>query len=583
MSVNNINPIETQTNEIYANYKFSDSFYTNPKTTEAVYDAMSSKYMVSSNSTYSEGYSIPIDSVKKTVLITEVEINNAKNKLENQLLRKIFIDPYVDSDLEQAHFYLWKEACRYLNIPDNSEDIITIDPIEDGELDEVISIDPRESDGTFSSQALPTAAIKYLKLIKDQNKNKTIAKDNPPSHISFDEYQFAEKYQSTASRRLIQEYHEAISHSTFSYLFQLRKVLDVFLKEIFFIKRSLTNNYGDAYENESQQKVAVQFDAWAKVALHYAGRVEETIKKVYSGIPSAEVDQITKAQAAKLQAFFAIRLSAVDSEINDLISSIERDVKDNGDIFYSQYLDNSLRISSEILEPLEFDFITSTFSSENPSLAKEVIVATNFIKGNYASIMADYIDRYSNILMKTDAIFELINEKRKYSKYIAQLAKKSIKSKKILKSVETDRYADLFSSIYIDISRNDTFVSSHSNLDDLEHDSHPQYLLKEGGRITGNISVADNITIDGVDLNNHRHTGGDGSSRISSLDIDYSYAREQNKKDSSYVTKPLSVSVDSFISDIITGGIPVFDIILSIETENNTAEYEYEIIYTEID
>ena len=319
------------------------------------------------------------------------------------------------------------------------------------------------------------------------------------------------------------------------------------------------------------------------MALHYALRVDETIKTLYTGIPNAEVDQITKTQAAKLQAFFAIRVNAADSEINDLLSSLERDIKDNGDIFYEQYLDNSLRISSEILESLEFDFLTTRFASDNPSLAKEVIVATNFIKGNYSSILADYIERYSNVMMKTDAIFQLIAEKRRYCKFINQLSNKSIKSKKILKIVETDNYGPLFGSIRFDQSRNDTFMSSHSDLDDLEKDSHPQYLLKNGGRITGDIQCADGITIDGVDISSHKHNGTDGSVKINALDIDYSSLRNENQQTGVYAPKPLSVSVNAYVPDIISGGIPVFDTIIAIETIDDLSDHEYEITYTEID
>ena len=583
MSVNNVNSIETQTNEIYAKYTFSDSSYESTGNANSPLGSLPSKYNITTDSTYSDIYSIPIDSVKNFINTAEAKIYQAKDKLEKNLLRKIFIDPYCDPDLEQAHFYLWTEACRYLNIPDKSEIIKITNPIEDGTIDQIIEVDPRESDGTFQEQPISTNAQKYLKLIKDQSKNSTIAKDNPPQYISFDQYLFAESYQSTASRRLVQEYHEAISHSTFSYLFQLRKILDLFLNEIYFIRRSLTKNYGDAYENEPQQKIAIQYDAWGKMALHYTVRVDETIKTLYSGIPNAEVDQITKAQAAKLQAFFAIRVNAADSEINDLLSSLERDIKDNGDIFYEQYLDNSLRISTEISESLEFDFLTTSFASENPSLAKEVIVATNFVKGNYASILADYIERYSNVMMKTDAIFQLIAEKRKYCRFINQLSHKSIKSKKILKVVETDNYAPLFGSIRLNQSRNDTFISSHSDLDDLEKDAHPQYLLKNGGRILGNIQVEDGITIDGVDISSHRHTGSDGSARINALDIDYDSLKNENKQTGIYADKPLSVSIAGFIPDIINGGIPVFDTIIAIETDDNLSDHEYEITYTEID
>ena len=51
------------------------------------------------------------------------------------------------------------------------------------------------------------------------------------------------------------------------------------------------------------------------------------------------------------------------------------------------------------------------------------------------------------------------------------------------------------------------------------------------------------------------------------------------------IIKPYSVAVESFISDIIDGGVPVVDVILSIETglSSNPDNIEYEISIAEVD
>ena len=184
---------------------------------------------------------------------------------------------------------------------------------------------------------------------------------------------------------------------------------------------------------------------------------------------------------------------------------------------------------------------------------------------------------------RVDSMMSLIHEKRKYANYISQLGNKSVQKRQVLKTVENDIYSPLFRNIYTNTNRNNTFLSSHSRLDGLLDNDHPQYLLKDKGNITGDIFVEEGITIDGVDLSEHAHTGSDGSRRIKSTDIDYDNIRIQNTTDAIYAIKPLSVTVDGFVSDIIPGGIPVFDTVISIEVDDITLNtHEYEILYTEV-
>jgi hypothetical protein len=111
---------------------------------------------------------------------------------------------------------------------------------------------------------------------------------------------------------------------------------------------------------------------------------------------------------------------------------------------------------------------------------------------------------------------------------------------------------------------------------------HPQYLLKDGGTITGDIFVENGARIQGVEIGSHAHTGSDGSAKIRSTDIDYSSPRDESEIT---IDKPYSVTIDSYVSDIIDGGIPVMDVILSIETgsASNNQNIEYEISISEVD
>ena len=107
--------------------------------------------------------------------------------------------------------------------------------------------------------------------------------------------------------------------------------------------------------------------------------------------------------------------------------------------------------------------------------------------------------------------------------------------------------------------------------------------MRSGGAIFGNIEVADKVTIDGVDLSAHAHTGQDGSMRIRSTDIDYSSPREDTDLFGSTVVGEMQVTVSSFVPDIRTGGMPVVDVVLDIEIPDEIdGRYEYEIVYIEI-
>lgn len=529
MSIDNNFNTAPSSDQLHADYKFDSSAFVNVSQDEYAWTNSSALRGVEKTVSFRQDYFIPLRSVVGQVFNAEEIILTARNGIEQNFLNKLFINPNIDIDLAEAHSRVWKEAKPQL--------------------------DPGLVSGLTT-----------------------------PAYICFEEYKFAEKYQSTAARRFISEFEEVVSDSSFSYFFQLRKLLSYLANEIALIKSSLILDFGADYENESQQKVALRFDTWAKMAIHYTRRVASTILSQPGKIPYAEVGKITKKQAAQFQAFFAIRLNAVDEEINDILNNLKRDLSDNAEIFYTRYLSNSVKFNKDIVDSLNLEYHTTTMKRDAPTLANEVVLATNLLRNNFSSVHADLIERYEMFIQRVDTVFMLIHEKRRFSSYIFQLSEKAVEKKKVLITVDDDKYSSLFRSIMVNPNRSNTFVSSHGILDDLGEDSHPQYLKKDGGTISGDVTVENNAKIDGVSIKDHSHSGLDGSAKISSSSIDYETPRQEYANGGYHVIQPLSISVDSYIPDILDGGIPVFDTIISIEVSDDSMEnHEFEIIYTELD
>jgi len=484
-----------------------------------------------------EEYSVPLNYIKQQV---EESIFVYGKLLENidSIMNKINIDYTKDPNLEESHKMLWREVVKF-------NDITT----------------------------------EYINKISKTKSTKEV-NSLYPDYISFEEYLYAVRSKSISSQRLVKEYKRLSSHSVFSYLLDLRELVNYILNEIYFIRQTLIDSFGEDYEDDSQKQIGVQLDSWAKMSLHYAQRITETIVSIPKGIPTAELDKVTEKQAVEFQAFFAIRLDAVNDEIDSILQSIKRDLVDNSEIFYSRYLEQALTFRNKIVNSMEMDYHTTSFTSVAPFLTEELLIATNVMNSNFGMILTDMIQRHSMITAKVDEVISAISDKRKYSNYIFQLSAKGNPKKIITKNVVDDIYSIIFKSSINHINIESDLISNHASLDNLTENHHPQYLLRDGGSITGNISVENSSTIDGVHLSTHAHNGLDGSQKIKSTDIDYDSARLAV---TSIVPAPLSISIDSLINDIIDGGIPVVDVVVAINTGDDSLLLDYEIIVAEVD
>ena len=293
------------------------------------------------------------------------------------------------------------------------------------------------------------------------------------------------------------------------------------------------------------------------------------------------MDQITEKQAVEFQAFFSIRLEALNEEIASLLNNLKRDYVDNCSIFYDRYLSQTLNFKTKIVSPMEANFYTTTFASRFPTLTEELVIATNVINANFGMILSDLIQRNQIIRSRVEKLLDLIQQKRRYSNYIFQLSFKGQNKKVIRKTITEDNYSEIYKNSHITYKDQSDLVSDHASLHNLTENHHPQYLLKDGGTITGNISVDPGMRIDGVSLSSHAHTGNDGSQKIKSTDIDYDIVRTDTTV---VIPKAKSIQITNIQQDIIDGGVPVVDAVITIEIEDGdvAANHEYEVFVYEV-
>lgn len=616
MSVNNQSSYTDVDSQIYGEYRFSDSSFVNETGNQAYSKTARNVTGYSGTSSYKEVYSVPLDFIRNQAHTAHTIISDTISDIETTM-RKVYIDPSANHELLLSHQNLWNQFNKNIKIENpqlielynkvlnnndayNSESVNQIDNLTDTQViteeqSQIVDNDEQENNEanieTEVNEIMQEISVDKIidndEIVTIQpypqiSKEEKIFKIPGPDYICYDQIVFAEKINTSISRKFLEEFYEAIAHSTFSYIFQFRKALLYLKNEIINIQKSLATDFGETYENELQQKIAVHYDSSCKAAIHYSHRIAKIFISKPGEIPATELDQITKEQTTKFQAFFAIKLNAVNTEIQDILSSLKRDLYDNSEIFYDRYLKPSVKFSSDISNPLELEYQTTSLGKKIPFLAEELILASVLLRGNFTSVLADFIDRQNVIIGKIDQLFRLIHEKRKYANFISQLSVKGMDKQKILKTVTEDKYAKLFERAAVSETRNDIGDSSHGLLDDLDEDHHPQYLLKDGGSIIGNIFVADDVTIDGVDLNKHAHTGTDGSAKISSLDIDFSQARQETQE-KKVVEEPIGVAISKFNVSIVNR-VPVCSAVINIEVDDETVDnHEYEIIYTEVE
>lgn len=512
-----------------------DNIFDNSGSQESSFDSMAERARVVyghpnsqiTNNLSDEVYQFPINDVRAYVFNTYTTLQGMISEIDANM-SQVILDPYASLELETAHKAVWKDATKHSSSAK--------------EMDE-------------------------------------------PLGICYEEYLFANKHKCRACRSFIKNYELVISSSSFGHLVEVKKALGYLFNEANILRNIVINYLGDDYVDETESQIARYITDWANSATHYTQQLAQEITAKPIALPKSELDQISKKQAAQFQAFFSIKINSLEAEIQTILSLIKRDSVDVADVFYSNYLLPALSFKSKVVSPLMLEIATTDLKSKTPKLMQEMFVANSAITGNLGSLTADFLERNNQIYKRFEAFLQAIRLKRKYVNYLTQLETIGIDRNPILSTTEVEeieKYKQLFTSIHVDESKRESLRSSHGDLDDTEEDAHPQYLRKDGGIVTGNIEFAEGVTIAGIDLANHNHSGSDGSSPIPASAIDYSSARDTYQRNS--VDRPYGQLRLVSMEEIgLVGGVRQFEATVEIEIEEDKEDsYEFEILYREL-
>ena len=534
--INNVQDNQSSASKMFGDYKIEESSSLNSLQQTPV---GKKAYLTQSGVSYGndEPYNINLDLLRKESNNTISILNSFLNDLEN-LLRQVNLDPTNNPNIEEAHNYIWDEINKKnIDYPK-------------------IEVDGYPGD------------LKYPK----------------PPFICFDQYLYAEDCTTRAHRKFVKEYDNLISNSSFGHIYDYREIIKYLLNETECIKTSLNTDFGDTYEDESQQQVATYYLYWFKMAIHYKELFAQSITASTASIPESEVDKTTKKQAAQFQAFFSIRVNSLTVSIDNQLDSLHKDLVTNCGVFYKNFLSPSLRFKTKVISDFSLELKTTQMKSEMPTLSEELAIALLTMEGNFKSVLTDLLERRNHTTLKIDLLLQSITQRRKYISNIIQLSAKALSKEKIVTKNTNENYATLLAGIYVNTSASESLKSSHGLLDDLGEDSHPQYLMKSGGSIIGDIITENDAKIDGLKVKTHSHSGTDGSARVRSIDIDYdSVRRDISLNEVASLTNEIVINIDSYTPDILQGGVPVADVNISIEIPDEYKDkYDFEILYIEL-
>lgn len=472
---------------------------------------------------------VPVEQVRSFVFESEQTIKRLLDEVE-QNLQLVNINPYLNVEIEKAHKAVIKDAQK--------------------------------------------ASRDYF-----------IQVEEFPNFICYEEYKYASKHKCRSCRALVKEYDLAVIHTTYGHLFNVKKMLENLKNEIVIIKNIVTFYIGESYRDETEAEIAKHFTTWAKTVSHYTKQIAREITTAPTSIPKSELDQISKKQAAQFQAFFSIRINSIVSEIDSIVSLVRRDSVDLSDVFYSNYLIPAMTFRSKLVEPLMLDINVNNLQKKAPVLSGEMFMASNAIVGNLGAVSTDFLERINAVATRLRLFVEAIRLRRRYVNYINQLEFFVVNRTKALVSVtpvDLEKYVNLFSSIPIDESERENLRSSHSDLDDIEGDAHPQYLRRDGGLIIGDIELAEGVKIAGISFANHSHNIEDGSLPISASSIDYVTAREDYYKNiSGRAYSNLVLTNINYTPKV--GGVHEYSAEFQIEIDDDKINtYDFEIEYKEL-
>lgn len=394
---------------------------------------------------------------------------------------------------------------------------------------------------------------------------------DPRSQISYHYYKHLRKRSSTSARYLSKRYEEAARDVTGTPSLDLMILAELIESEALLVEEFL-DGYVDKVDDSSEKRLLELFQDWVQSGLRYAREIGTHFTETPQvKLPSSEIERATREESRQGQAVFKVRLNKANESLDSNIQFLYKNFAEFAPVFYRQYLGPALDFRLNVSRsPLPI----------NTSLSREVDAASSEIDIALRSAIMDQMRRRDLFSSKMNQITDSLKDRDRYRNYIIQLSEKgkSIPTSGPNVMVEADEDPVEIEHWYeegIGDADDGTLIASHNSLLDRDDiDAHAQYLLKEGGTVTGDIHTAEGIRIDGIIPSTHAHTGEDGSAKIRGEDIIGGTLPPDVVDSNNKPPAPLDLRLVELREQTIPPGITVFDALIAWDGDN---KYTYEV------
>lgn len=402
----------------------------------------------------------------------------------------------------------------------------------------------------------------------------------PKDYVSFHQYQAFKQFDTRGSNFISKAYEDTVRGVAGNPALDVYIISGHIKDEALSIKGFLDDFIG-SIDDTAEFRILEAFQDWAFMALKYArvfGSFIEARAEVQQAIPEAELEKLTQDQAKSFQVLFKTKVNGYNDEISKTLESLKTQFAHTDD-FFTKFLGPSLKFRLNFQGDLSKTQSTGFFGSQAQNASRQM-------QGNIEAAVTDLVRRNDFFGKRFNELETRLKARSSYVQFVKDLEPTGARLKNPFVDVQPDpeekqAFKSLATQKVTEKTQKNPFYSSHFDLADLDSvDAHPQYLLRSGGNLTGDITVDDGVKIDGVDIGEHRHKGKDvdGTHKIDGSDIVSGTLTSDIVKTDEAVCTPKGLRLLTTKSTVVPPGVASVNAQIAWDTCNSGLMYELQIV-----
>lgn len=337
-----------------------------------------------------------------------------------------------------------------------------------------------------------------------------------PAAVGYSYYKTLRLRNTATAKYVRKRYEEAVRDVAGTVSLDLVILANLLRNEVYLVQEFVDSTIRDV-DDTSEFRILEILQDWVQSGIGYANSLRSIFQQRNErSISLAEAERATASEAREAQAVSKARLNSFNKLLVQELDALQRSFSEFSEVFYKKNLKPAMDYRLSIGRRVH----SGDFLQENIDRTSRIL------DDSVKMLLADEKRRKEVFERKVKNCINIIQKQIFARNSIHNLAHKGMPVPQSGLYVMYDSgvsnqypYEDLERAMAPYEAESSSMIALHSSLRSLDADDHPQYLLRSGGVITGDVLLDENGLIDGIKPSEHRHTGEDGSPRISGADI----------------------------------------------------------------